>query len=203
MSRWIAWRLLLVLCAGCSVAEESPSVEPSGLEWTAMGLAGEARRLLPDEDHKAIVLLFVLHDCPIANAYAAEINRLHADYRPRGALVYLVHCDPEIPLEQAREHAREYDVHCQVVIDLEHRLARLSGATKTPEAAVVSPQGQVLYLGRIDDLYAGYGQRRAAATSRDLCAALDAVLAGQKVSNPRTEVVGCTIPLRSHEDAKP
>ena len=44
---------------------------------------------------------------------------------------------------------------------------------------MVSPTGQVLYRGRIDDRYAGDGKRRDEPTTADLQGALDAVLAGE------------------------
>ena len=50
----------------------------------------------------------------------------------------------------------------------------------------------VRYCGRIDDNYA-VGVQRKEATSNDLVRALDELLAGQPVSVPRTETVGCLI----------
>ena len=67
-------------------------------------------------------------------------------------------------------------------------------ATATPEAAVLDRDGKVVYLGRIDDAYYGFGKRRSSATSQDLRDALDAVLDGKPVPHPRTTVLGCEIP---------
>jgi len=60
--------------------------------------------------------------------------------------------------------------------------------------------GERKYLGRIDDLYADLGKRRARATSLDLRDALDAVLADRPVPRPVTQAVGCFIPPLSSKD---
>src|SRR5262249_12755086 len=82
-------------------------------------------------------------------------------------------------------------------------LVRRAGARMVPEAAVFGPDGQRKYLGRIDDLYADLGKRRARATSRDLRDALDAVLADRPVPRPVTQAVGCFIPSLSSKDPSP
>lgn len=143
---------------------------------------------------KAIVLVFILRDCPIANSYAPELNRLQAEYSSRGVSLVLIHADPETTAGQAREHAAEYELQPPVILDPDHTWVRLAGATKTPEAAVFSRSGDLHYRGRIDDRFVRLGQRRVAATRHDLRDALEAIVAGQPVSQPRTEAVGCFIP---------
>jgi hypothetical protein len=63
-----------------------------------------------------------------------------------------------------------------------------------PEAAVLAPDGKVVYRGRIDDRYADYGKRRPEPTQRDLRDALDAVLENKPVRAPTTKVIGCYLP---------
>lgn len=75
------------------------------------------------------------------------------------------------------------------------------GATTTPEAALLSPEGAVLYLGRIDDIYADFGKKRAQPEHRDLRDAIDAVLAGRAVAQRRTPALGCQIDFAPHHAA--
>ena len=63
------------------------------------------------------------------------------------------------------------------------------------DKVVLSSDGKVLYLGRIDNRIADIGQARNAATESDLRNALDSVLAGKPVAHPRTTAVGCAISL--------
>jgi hypothetical protein len=157
-------------------------------------LAGSIHRPFDDPLVRAVVLVFVVPDCPISNAYLPGLNRLHSDYGPRGVRWFLIHVDPQLSIEDAREHAREYQLRPPVVLDKRHVWVRKVGATISPEAAVLSPAGEVLYVGRIDNRYPELGKRRAQITSHDLRDALDAILAGRPVPQERTEAAGCDIP---------
>ena len=157
-------------------------------------LNGVEHRPFADPKVKAATLIFILPDCPIANSYAPEIKRLGDDYHKRGVRFYLVHVDPDVTVAEASKHAREFGHTCPVVLDKKHELVRRAGATKVPEAAVFTPDGERKYRGRIDDLHVALGKRREQPTVRDLRLALDAVLAGRAVERPVTDVVGCLIP---------
>ena len=154
-------------------------------------LTAPGARADPPTGAKAAVFLFVARDCPISNAYAPEIRRIIARYAPQRVAFTLVYPDPDTSPAQARRHAKDYGLACLLLLDPLHRLVRRVGATVTPEAAVFAPGGRLLYRGRIDDLYLGFGKRRDHATRHDLCDALDAVLSGRPVPAPRTEAIGC------------
>src|SRR5262245_12466853 len=164
--------------------------------WPPVFLDNEGRDHRPVEDAgaKAVVLIFILTDCPIANSYLPQINRLQQTFASRGVRMFLIHADPQVTMEAAREHAREYEILSPVVLDPEHAWVQKAGAKVTPEAVVFSPAGEVLYRGRIDDQYVGVGQRRTQITSHDLEDALAAILTGKPVLQPQKEAVGCFIP---------
>lgn len=157
------------------------------------GVDGKPAALPGRGECKALALIFVAHDCPISNAYAPEIARLCKEFEPRGVAFRVVYAERDLPIADAAKHAREFAFPCPTVVDRDLRLSVRVGAKMTPEAALLSPGGDVLYLGRIDDIYADYGRRRAEATSRDLRDAIEAVLAGRQVKTPRTKSPGCHI----------
>jgi thiol-disulfide isomerase/thioredoxin len=156
-------------------------------------IAGIDRRPMDVGSAKAVVILFIATECPISNGYAPEINHICKEYESRGVVFYLVHSDPDVTAADAKKHAGDYGFTCPVLIDRKHELAKRVGATVTPEAVVVGADGELLYRGRIDDLYVALGSRRYEATTHDLRNALDAVLAGKPVMTPRTNAVGCSI----------
>jgi thiol-disulfide isomerase/thioredoxin len=141
----------------------------------------------------AVVLYFVTTDCPLSNGYAPEMNRIEQAYAPRGVLFFAVQGDTTIPDEEVRRHAREYGYRFPALLDPHEVLARHTGATVTPEAVVLSPEGAVLYLGRIDNKVEDFGKTRVEATEFDLRDTLEAVLAGRPVPHPRTRALGCAI----------
>jgi hypothetical protein len=156
----------------------------------------QGRQFCPFEESgvKAVVLVFVLHECPIANSYIPKLNELHKMFGKKGIRMFIVESDPHLTLQQARDHAREYSITAPVVLDTDHAWARRADATKAPEVAVFSPTAEILYRGRIDDQYAGLGQRRMQARSHELEDALNAISGDRAVAKPRTEVIGCYIP---------
>jgi hypothetical protein len=144
-------------------------------------------------NHKASVLLFVMTDCPIANGYAPELNRIMAEYTPKGIAFYLVYVDPGIRPEAVRQHVRDYGYRCTALLDPQHSLARWAGATVTPEAAVVGAHQAILYRGRIDDRVIDFGKVRHRPNRQDLRVTLDAILRGEPIPVARTAGIGCFI----------
>jgi thiol-disulfide isomerase/thioredoxin len=143
--------------------------------------------------HPAIVLFFAAPECPLSNGYVPEMNRIQEAYVKRGVLTFAVQADIGMSPDTAASYARDYYYEFPMLLDVEQRLVRLAGATVTPQAAVLSGEGKLLYLGRVDNRVEDFGQRRTQITSTDLRDALDAVLAGQSVAHPVTKSIGCAI----------
>lgn len=170
-------------------AEEQPE------KLTFATLEGETISPLATDTDQPIAILFITVDCPIANAYAPEIGRIFEEFSPKGIRFLLVHVDPDLEVEDAREHASDYHLETPIVIDRHHRLVTATGATITPEAVVLDARGKKVYQGRIDDLFTDFGTRRNRATQRDLRNALEAILEGKPVPVSETEAIGCLMPL--------
>jgi len=143
---------------------------------------------------KALVFIFVLPDCPVCNSYVPELKRLARQF-PQIEF-YRVYADPEITKTAARQHSSDYDFGFPGLLDPAQQLVRKSGATRTPEAAVFSPNGKLLYRGRIDDRYVDFGKKREQPGHRDLKDALDAILKNEPVHSPDQPPIGCYIPTK-------
>lgn len=145
------------------------------------------------EKSPATVLLFTRTDCPISNRYAPTVSALYNTYQPRGVDFFLFYINPQENPTTIRQHLRDFQYPCRGIHDPRHALVKLTGATVTPEAIVFDSQRNIVYRGRIDDLYVKFGQARDTATTHELADALDAVLAGKPVAEPVTKAVGCYI----------
>lgn len=148
---------------------------------------------VPAPKAKATVLLFVGTECPIANRYAPEIARIEKEYRPRGVAMIRVYPDPAVTLPQIARHAEEFKLEMKAVRDGKRQWTKLVGATITPEAAVIGPDGTMLYRGRIDDRNVEHGRLLEEGFRKDLRIALDEILAGKPVSVKVTPAIGCFI----------
>lgn len=201
---------MLAACAGifCAVSVfAAPGTQAPAAATNAeiRGLAvkdvhGKIHQPLTAVGQKATVLFFLMHDCPLANTCAPEINRIVADYGSRGIRSFLVYVEEDLSLKAARKHAKEYGFTCPALLDRGQKLLKFTGATVSPEAAVLGPNNALLYRGRIDDRLIAFGRQRVSPTRRDLRVALDEILAGKPVSTPVTRAVGCYLP--TIEDAK-
>jgi hypothetical protein len=143
--------------------------------------------------NKATAYIFTTTDCPIANRYAPEIERLHREFSRRGVAMRLVYVNPRQSEAAVREHADKFRYSLPIERDATHALVRRFGITVTPEAAVVDSAGSLVYLGRIDDRFAAIGVDRQRATTHDLQDVLDAILSDRPVPSASRPAVGCFV----------
>jgi hypothetical protein len=175
----LAW-LLLAACGGPA----SPALRD---------LDGALHQPLERGPGTVHVVVFTSQECPIANGYAPTLKALAASWIGKPVRLFLAHVDPDLTAEQARAHAKAFDLPGTVLLDPHHDLARALGATRTPEAVVLGAAG-IAYRGRIDDQWAALGSRAQEASVHDLRDAVAAVLAGRPVAVATTDVVGCLLP---------
>ncbi len=187
---------LLVLFAVDLVADEMDPIPAPQLQSVFETLDGTTVRPLSCDDRfQFATLIFITTDCPIANAFAPEMRRLQTFVEDAGGKLTLAYVDGSLSRASAWQHAQDYQlVEGDLVVDRELRLVKATGAQVTPEAVLVSPSGQVVYRGRISDLFADLGKKRHRVTREDLKLAIKAFVAGKAPPQARTEAVGCYIP---------
>lgn len=144
---------------------------------------------------KVVVLVFTRTDCPISNRYAPAIQELTLRFG-KGAEFFLVYPVRAETDEQVRNHLKEYGYKLTALRDPEYTLVRAGRARVTPEAAVFSSGGQLLYHGRIDDWYTEFGRSRPTPTTHELANAVQAAISGKPVSVSDQPAIGCFLPDR-------
>ena len=152
------------------------------------------------EDTSAVMLFFVAPDCPISNRYAPTIARLASTYAAKGVETWLIYADDQADPVVIRTHQSEFKLELPTALDREYTLTKYTGADVTPEVVVYVPGSsaeappQLVYRGRIDDQYEGFGRYRPTATSSELTQTLDQVFAGSVPTPVITKAIGCYIP---------
>lgn len=180
-------------CLGCRREQMPENTVASVLAAEYPTINGGVYRFPTGSDVKGTALLFFGYDCPISNSYVPEINRLYEQFRRQGIAFCLVYADADLSATAAATHADEYSLRLPAILDPTLRLAATLGARVKPEAVVLSADSKIVYRGRIDDRYAGFGQRRAAPDARELLDALQAVVDGQPVKVATAPAIGCDI----------
>ncbi len=166
----------------------------SAWDFDLLDATGRRRTAQEWKEARAVALFFIAAECPISNRYAPEINRIVAAYSTRGVAFYGVHSDPDIGAEAARRHAQDYGFDFPVLLDPTQTLANRTGVILTPTAVILSPSGELLYRGRIDNRCLDFGKCRDSGIRPDLRLALDAVIAGKPVAEKYTKPIGCALP---------
>jgi peroxiredoxin len=189
--------ILLTLAVACGVlADDSPPAPPQiGArvpDFSAKDTTGRERSLYSYKDKKALVIIFVGTECPIANLYFPTLGEMQRQYAGKGVQFLAINSNDQDSFADVIAHAREHKATFPVLKDFEHKAADALGARRTPEAFLLDSGRVIRYHGRIDDQY-GYLYRRAAPTRTELKDALDELLAGKPITTPQAEVRGCVI----------
>ena len=104
--------------------------------------------------------------------------------------------DELVTPEAAREHADRRKLAMDILLDPGQVLARQLGARVVPEAFLlhrVEADWEIRYRGPVDDLYAGVGRRRRAATTFHVSDAIQRIRAGLPIERPARTAHGCAI----------
>jgi peroxiredoxin len=194
---WPRLPLFLALLAGLAPAARADDAGPSRARLGerigdfALRDAGKPLALSDLKDKKAVVVVFLSFDCPVAAAYAqtlADLARAHPDAAFLGVSV------GDEDAARVAKLARDAGLPFPVCRDERRAAVTALAAEVTPEAFVLDAGLVLRYRGRIDDRYAARLKPNAQISRHDLRQALEEVLAGKAVSVPATQAVGCAVP---------
>ena len=155
------------------------------------------RRWVEDfKGYRAFVLIFLGVECPLANLYVPGLNRLEQRYREQGVKFVAVYPNETETLHEIAAHSVERMIPYLVVKDFRQELSNTLGIDRTPQVTVLDSDMILRYRGRVDDQYM-VASRKPEATSLDLEAALESLLAGEAVSVAETVSDGCLLERES------
>ena len=177
-SKWLvlAWICLTAGCQNLKAANQMPASD---------GL-----------DSRIRCAVFLSPDCPIANAMAPTLGRLGEYARQHGIETLLIYPRKGLTNSEVDTHAQAYGLVGRVVLDPDCRWVNALNASVTPEAFVFTGEikdANVLYQGRINDLYRSVGNRQEQARTHDFRKAIQRSIAGNWKQVVGPPAVGCTI----------
>jgi peroxiredoxin len=144
---------------------------------------------LEDYAGKVLVLEFWSFKCSVALAYEERMHAIHSRFHDRGVAFLAVASNKNESSEEIRRNAENLKVPFPVLLDPDGDLAEALDATHTPSMIVLDASGIIRYRGAIDNNKRTGENGRIAYVEN----ALNALLAGQTVSQPETKAFGCTI----------
>ncbi|MBK7871183.1 MAG: thioredoxin family protein [Saprospiraceae bacterium] len=144
---------------------------------------------------KATVIMFLCNHCPYVIHVNPEIVHVAKDYQAKGVgFVGISSNDaenyPQDGPDKMKIHAAEVGYPFPYLYDETQEIARAYDAACTPDFYVFDKDLILVYRGRLDD---ARPKNDNPLTGKDLRAALDAVLAGESVSETQYPSGGCNI----------
>lgn len=149
---------------------------------------GKLHSLSDYKNSKVIVLIFVSTQCPVSNAYNERMAKLYNQYKDKSVKILGINSNKAETAEEIKKHAAEKNLQFAILKDENNIIADKFEASSTPEAYVLNSNLEIVYHGRIDD-----NRKAGDVQTSDLSLALDEILAGKAVSNPKTKAFGCSI----------
>ncbi len=159
---------------------------------TGLDLNGRIVDPLRSNPGRAVVLIFVREDCPVSGRYAPTIQSLSERYQS-AVRFYLVFPDKSRSSTDILKYTLDFHFSLAALRDPAHTLVKQAQVAVTPEAALFNPKGELIYHGRIDNLYEAFGRARPAPTIHDLEDAIHGMLEGHLPVNKNVPAVGCYI----------
>lgn len=158
-------------------------------------VSGNELNLSDIASDKATVIMFICNHCPYVIHVNPEIKRVSDDYLAKGVKFVAISSNdvnnyPDDSPYKMTKLAKAENFNFPYLYDETQEVARAYDAACTPDFYVFDGDLKLAYRGRIDDSRPGTGTKL---TGKDLRAAIDAVLTGEKVSERQYPSAGCNI----------
>ncbi len=144
---------------------------------------------------KATVIMFICNHCPYVKHIQAKLVSIANKYQEQGFHFIAINSnDIEKYPTDSPEHmvieAKENHYSFPYLFDETQNTAKAYQAACTPDLYVFDKNLSCVYRGRFDD---STPKNTNPVTGKDLCDALDAILAGTKVNENQIAGIGCSI----------
>jgi len=158
-------------------------------------ISGKEMSLADLKSPIATVIMFICNHCPYVKHINNELVRLADTYIPKGISFVAINSNdfiavPEDSPENMRKVAAELKYPFPYLIDESQNIAKAYDAACTPDFFIYDSDLTLVYRGQLDD---SRPSNQVASDGRDIRAALDAILAGQKPSPRQRPSIGCNI----------
>ena len=171
-------------------------------EFSAVDATGKTHHLR-NFIGKTVVLEWTNPGCPfVRKHYSGNMQALQKEFTGQGVVWLAVNsteagsADYLEPAKLARWMAEKAAAPTATLMDESGGIGQLYGAKTTPQMAIISPAGLLLYSGAIDSIASAKVEDIQSATNH-VRQALAETLAGKPVSTPLTRPYGCSVKYKA------
>ena len=143
----------------------------------------------------ACLVMFICNHCPFVKHVADELARLGNYCEARNVAVFAINSNdienyPADGPDRMKEESALRGYTFPYLLDADQSVAKAYQAACTPDFYLFDADRKLVYRGQLDGSRPG---NAVAVDGRDLRAAIDAVLAGEPVSDDQVPSIGCNI----------
>ena len=162
-------------------------------------VSGDVVSLADYSDKKGLLVMFICNHCPYVKHVRQELARLGSDYSNSGLGIVAISSNdidayPADSPEAMKTEAETFGYSFPYLYDETQMVAAAYTAMCTPDFFLFGAENKLAYRGRLDESRPDSG---IAVTGNELRAAIDAVLAGDLVSDQQLPSMGCSIKWKS------
>ncbi|MCZ6739303.1 MAG: thioredoxin family protein [Actinobacteria bacterium] len=162
-------------------------------------VSGDVVSLADYSDKKGLLVMFICNHCPYVKHVRQELARLGNDYSDSGLGIVAISSNdidayPADSPEAMKTEAETFGYSFPYLYDETQVVAAAYTAMCTPDFFLFDAENRLAYRGRLDESRPDSG---IPVTGNELRAAVDAVLAGDSVSDQQLPSMGCSIKWKS------
>jgi len=164
-------------------------------EFSLKGTDGRVHSLADFGGKKGLLLLFMCNHCPYVKARIAEVVALHQEFGDKITFVGINSNDPEYPgesLEDSLAFAKERGMVFPYLLDEDGAVAKLYGATCTPDPFLFDDNFKLVFHGRLVDAL----EPQESVQERTMHQAMQKLLTGAEVDPWFNPSLGCSIKFK-------
>ncbi len=189
----------LALAFIASPALAAPEIGKPAPDFTAAGIDGKPFKL-SDHKGKIVILEWTNHECPFVQKHydTGNMQKTQAAAHEKGAeWVSIVSSSPDrqgyVTPEQAKKIVEDAKASPDVkILDESGTIGKLYEAKTTPHMFVIGTDGNIAYMGAIDDNSSPRHETVEGAKNYVL-GAVDSLVAGTAVETSTTQPYGCNV----------
>jgi peroxiredoxin len=169
---------------GVSVGEKAPN-------FTLPDTAGNDVSL-SDFEGRIVVLEWLNPDCPFVKRHykAGTMKKLATTYGEEGVVWLTINSTNYMDAAANAKFKAENELPYTILVDQSGEVGHLYGAKTTPHMYIIDGDGQLVYIGAIDDDPRG---NKGEPVVNYVVVALDEVTAGKAVTTAETKPYGCSV----------
>lgn len=194
-----AIRAVMAAVTGMALFGWAQEVGKPAPDFTLKDVAGKEHSLAAFKG-KFVVLEWTNYDCPFVKKHyeTGNMQALQKTYTEKG-VVWMSICSSApgkqghfTPEQWAERIKQAQAVPTAILMDADGKVGKLYGAKNTPQFFIITPEGNIIYSGAIDN-QPGLEREKMKEAVNYVKRALDAALEKKPVDVPTTAPYGCSV----------